>query len=145
MLSVGMAANVVVFSLVSALFLRPFPFPDPDRLVDINETAPRWNLDVVGINYPDFHQWRQAAHAFEGLALYDTFSFNVADDRGADRIEGAAVTYDFPAVLGIAPYSAGCSRRTKIGRRGRRSSSSAPRSGASDSAEAPMCSGARSN
>jgi predicted permease len=103
MLSVGMAANVVVFSLVSALFLRPFPFPDPDRLVDINETAPRWNLDVVGINYPDFHQWRQATHAFAGLALYDTASFNVADDRGADRISGAMVTHDFPAVLGIAP------------------------------------------
>ena len=103
MLSVGMAANVVVFSLVSALFLRPFPFPQPDRLVDINETAPRWNLDVVGINYPDFHQWRQATHAFEGLAMYDTASFNVADDRGADRIEGATVTHDFPAVLGIKP------------------------------------------
>ncbi len=103
MLAVGMAANVVVFSLVSALFLRPFPFPDPDRLVDINETAPRWNLDVVGINYPDFHQWRQATHAFEGLAMYETTSFNLSDDRGADRIDGALVTYDFPAVLGIAP------------------------------------------
>jgi predicted permease len=103
MLAVGMAANVVVFSLVNGLFLRPFPFPQPDRLVDINETAPRWNLDVVGINYPDFHQWRQATHAFEGMALYDPVSFNVADERGADRIEGARVTHDFPAVLGITP------------------------------------------
>jgi predicted permease len=103
MLAVGMAANIVVFSLVNGLFLRPFPFPDPDRLVDVNETAPRWNLEVVGINYPDFHQWRQASHAFEGLAMYDASSFNVADDRGADRIEGASVTYDFPTVLGITP------------------------------------------
>ena len=59
MLSLGIAANVVVFSLVSGLFLKPFPFPEADRLVYINETAPRWNLDVVGINYPDFHQWTQ--------------------------------------------------------------------------------------
>jgi len=103
MLAVGMAANIVVFSLVNGLFLRPFPFPDPGRLVDVNEKAPRWNLEVVGINYPDFHQWRQANHAFEGLAIYDASSFNVADDRGADRIEGAAVTYDLPAVLGITP------------------------------------------
>ena len=103
MLAVGMAANIVVFSLVSALFLRPFPFPKPDRLVDINETAPRWNLTVVGINYPDFHQWRQANRAFEAIALYDTGSFNVADERSAERIEGASVTYDFPAVLGVKP------------------------------------------
>lgn len=82
MLAVGMAANIVVFSLVNGLFLRPFPFPDPGRLVDVNERAPRWNLEVVGINYPDFHQWRQANHAFESLAIYDASSFNVADDRG---------------------------------------------------------------
>jgi predicted permease len=103
MLGVGMAANIVVFSLVNALFLRPFPFAEPDRLVDINETAPRWNLDVVGINFPDFHQWRQASHAFESMAMYDAIAFNLSDERGADRIEGARVTYDFLRVLKIAP------------------------------------------
>ena len=103
MLALGIAANVVVFSLVNGLFLRPFPFPEPDRLVYINEKAPRWNLDVVGINYPDFDQWRQAQRAFEAIALYDGASFNLADDRGAERIEGATVTYDFRAVLGVQP------------------------------------------
>ncbi len=103
MLAVGMAANIVVFSLVNGLFLRPFPFPHPERLVDINETAPRWNLEVVGINYPDFHQWHTANHAFEAIAMVDTARFNVADGQAADRIEGARVTADFAAVLGIKP------------------------------------------
>lgn len=67
MLALGIAANVVVFSLVNGLFLRPFPFPEPERLVYVNETAPRWNLEVVGINYPDFHQWRQSMQLFVGL------------------------------------------------------------------------------
>src|SRR5262249_14046986 len=84
-------------------FLRPFPFPDADRLVDINETAPRWNLEVVGINYPDFHQWRQAAKAFDGMALYDPNSFNLSDERGAERVLAASVTYALAAVLGISP------------------------------------------
>ncbi len=103
MLGVGMAANIVVFSLVNALFLRPFPFPEPGRLVDINETAPRWNLDVVGINFPDFHQWRQANQTFESMAIYDPGAYNMSDERGAERIEGASVTYDFPRVLKIRP------------------------------------------
>ena len=59
MLALGIAANVAVFSLVNGLFLRPFPFPHPDRLVYINTAAPKWNLDAVGINYPDFDRWRR--------------------------------------------------------------------------------------
>jgi predicted permease len=103
MLSLGIAANVVVFGLVNGLFLRPFPFPEPDRLVAINETAPKWNLEVVGVNYPDFVQWRQDAKLFEGIAAYDTDNFNLSDASGVERIEGARVTHDFAAVLGVQP------------------------------------------
>jgi putative ABC transport system permease protein len=103
MLTLGIAANVVVFGLVNGLFLRPFPFPDPERLVYINETAPKWNLEVVGVNYPDFVQWRQDAKLFDGLALYDEASFNLSDAAGSERIEGARVTHDFAAVLGVQP------------------------------------------
>ncbi len=99
----AIAANVVVFGLVNGLFLRPFPFPEPDRLVYINETAPRWNLEVVGVNFPDFVQWRQGSKLFDGIALYDGESFNVSDGAGAERIEGARVTHDFAAVLGVRP------------------------------------------
>ncbi|OFW07901.1 MAG: hypothetical protein A3H96_04945 [Acidobacteria bacterium RIFCSPLOWO2_02_FULL_67_36] len=103
MLALGIAANVVVFSLVDGLFLRPFPFRQPERLVYINETAPRWNLDVVGVNYPDFVQWRQHVTLFDAIAAWDEVSFNVSDGNTAERIDGATVTYDFPIALGIAP------------------------------------------
>jgi len=103
MLMLGIAANVVVFGLVNGLFLRPFPFPDPDRLVYINETAPKWNLDTTGINYPDFVQWQQNMKLFEAIALYSDASFNLADNAGAERIEGAVVTHDFARVLRVEP------------------------------------------
>jgi putative ABC transport system permease protein len=103
MLALGIAANVVVFGLVNGLFLRPFPFPEPERLVYINETAPKWNLDIVGISYADFHQWRLGQKLFESIAVYDEDSFNLSDGSGAERIQGASVTYDFAAVLGVQP------------------------------------------
>jgi predicted permease len=103
MLSLGIAANVAVFSLVNGLFLRPFAFPDQDRLVYINETAPKWNLEVVGINYPDFHTWREGVKLFEGIAIWDGDSFNLSTSTGAERIRGARVTHDFGKVLGIRP------------------------------------------
>jgi putative ABC transport system permease protein len=103
MLALGLAANVAVFGLINGLFLRPLPFPDPDRLVYINERAPRWNLDVVGINYPDLDQWRREQRQFEAIAYYDTASFNASDGTSALRLEGAQVTHDFASVLGVAP------------------------------------------
>jgi putative ABC transport system permease protein len=103
MLALGIGANVAVFSLINGIFLRPFPFADPDRLVYINETAPRWNLEMTGVNYPDFAVWHEHQQAFAALALYDTLTVNVATEAGADRINGASVTADFAKALAIQP------------------------------------------
>jgi len=103
MLALGIAANVAVFSLVNGLFLRPFPFAHPDRLVYINTAAPRWNLDVVGINYPDFDRWRKDQKLFEAITMYETSNFNLSDGAGAERVRGLQITYDFPRVLGVEP------------------------------------------
>ena len=103
MLALGLAANVAVFGLINGLFLRPLAFPEPERLVYINERAPRWNLDVVGINYPDLDQWRREQRQFEAIAYYDGASFNASDGTNALRLEGAQVTHDFAAVLGVKP------------------------------------------
>jgi predicted permease len=103
MLALGIAANTAVFTLLNGLYLRPFPFPEPDRLVYLNETAPRWNLEYTGINYPDFHRWREDARVFEGMALFEGAAVNLSDDAGAERVEGLVVTHDFASVLGIVP------------------------------------------
>jgi putative ABC transport system permease protein len=103
MLALGIGANIAVFTLINGLFLKPLPFPDPDRLVYINETAPRWNLETTGITYADFAQWHKAQQAFAAIATFNRRSFNVATENGADRMDGASVSADFAKVLGIEP------------------------------------------
>lgn len=103
MLALGIGSTVAVFSLVNGLFLRPFPFPEPERLVYVNETAPKWNLETTGVNYNDYAQWRRDQKVFEAIALYDERAFNFATDTGADRLNGASVTMDFMKVLGLQP------------------------------------------
>jgi putative ABC transport system permease protein len=103
MLALGIGANVAVFTLVNGLFLKPLPFPGPDRLVYLNETAPHWNLETTGITYADFAQWHKAQQAFEAIATFNRRSFNVGTANGADRMDGASVSADFARVLGIAP------------------------------------------
>ena len=103
MLALGIGATVAVFSLINGLFLRPFPFPQPERLVYINQTAPKWNLEQTGVSYADFVVWHRDQQAFEAIGLYDETAFNVAAEQGADRLNGAAVTIDFLKVLGLQP------------------------------------------
>jgi putative ABC transport system permease protein len=103
MLALGIGSTVAVFSLVNGLFLRPFPFPEPERLVYVNETAPKWNLEMTMVNYPDYAVWRREQKVFEAIALFDQRAFNVATDEGSDRIQGSAVTMDYAKVLRLQP------------------------------------------
>lgn len=103
MLALGIAANVAVFSLVNGLFLKPFPFEAPDQLVFINEKAPKWNLDMTGVNFPDFDQWRTGQQLFDSLAVWNERNLNLSDGSSAERILGVAVSHEFADVLRVHP------------------------------------------
>ena len=98
-LALAVAANTTVFSLLDGVFRRPFPLPNPNRLVYLNERAPTWNLEYANINFPDFVAWRERAKAFESVALFEFDNVNLAEHGSAERALALRVTYDFAAVL----------------------------------------------
>jgi putative ABC transport system permease protein len=66
--TIGLAigANTAMFSLVNGLFLRPLPYPEPDRIVRVLETLPGGGLNGVStLNYLD---WRTQNTVFESMA-----------------------------------------------------------------------------
>ncbi len=103
MLALGIGGNTAIFSIFNGLFLRPLPFAEPDRLVDLDETAPKWNLEYVGISNPDFHAWRADNRAFDRMSFYTTGSFNLSGHGVAQRVRRARVTHDMLSVLRLKP------------------------------------------
>src|SRR5262245_54843004 len=87
-LALGIAGNVVIFSIFNGLFLRPLPFKEPERLVNLDEVAPKWNLEYTGIAYPDFHEWRAQHRTFEAMAVLQNASFNLSLKGNPERVEG---------------------------------------------------------
>ncbi len=51
-LAVGLGANTAIYSFVQAVMLHPLPFPEPERLVQIWETAERDELELRSLSFP---------------------------------------------------------------------------------------------
>ncbi|MBA3903458.1 MAG: hypothetical protein C0522_07275 [Rhodocyclaceae bacterium] len=102
-LALGIGGNVIVFSFVNGLFLKPLPFPHPEQLVDLDETAPKWNLRYAGINYADFEAWREHNQTFAGMATWRGGEFSLMAGQQSARVPGQRVTHDLAAVFGLQP------------------------------------------
>jgi predicted permease len=102
-LALGIAGNAAIFSIFNGLFLRPLPFEESNRLVELDETAPKWNLSYVGVANPDFHRWRRSNSSFDSMAFFTAMNYNLSTDGGAQRVEGAQVTRDMLDVLLMKP------------------------------------------
>ena len=102
LMALGVGGSTAVFRIFSGLFLKPLPFDRPEQLVDLDETAPEWDLEYVGIHYADFATWRERNVTFQAMGAFTTGSVNFSREGGdAERIDAVAATYDVPAVLGL--------------------------------------------
>jgi predicted permease len=96
-LAVGIGANTAMFSIVSAVLLRPLPFADPDRLVVLSETNASAGEDARA-SLATFLAW-QAQQKAVALTSYSEAEFNLT---GPEPIvaRGVAVSANFLPFLG---------------------------------------------
>ncbi len=105
-LALGIGANTAIFSIVEAVLLRPLPFKDANRLVDLTEYKPG-GVDSGGVPYPDYLVWKQQNTVFEEAAAY--FLINASNDIvlggpfSTERERYSTVTNSFFTILGAQP------------------------------------------
>jgi predicted permease len=102
-LGLGMGACMTIFGLFNELFLRPFPVPHQERLVDLDETAPKWNMKRAGVRYNDFFAWREHNKTFECMGAYVKWGTNLSVDDKAEHVGVIFATHDFLDVLDVRP------------------------------------------
>ena len=100
--ALGIGANTALFSVVDAVLLRPLPYPEPDRIVRVYETAPRTG-DTRSIAMPTLLDWRPGLRSLSGLAAFSPWTFDVSGAGRPEQLAGAAVSQDFFQVMGIEP------------------------------------------
>jgi predicted permease len=99
--ALGIGANTAVFSLADYALVRPLPFADPERLVNVWQTYR--GSGRVEPSPANFRDWQRTAKSFEGLAAYSMFSANMTGAAEPQRLEGAAVTAGLFQLLRVNP------------------------------------------
>lgn len=106
MLAVGIGASTAIFSLVNGVLLQPLPFPDPQQLMLVSESAPQmpgFNR-LAFFNTPSaFVAWQAQATDFQALAAVQGTSFTLTGEGEPRVLDGVRVTPNFFDVLQATP------------------------------------------
>jgi predicted permease len=98
-LALGIGANTAIFSVVEGVVLAPLPYNQPDRLVLVMESNPRfahvWN------SYPNFRDWQRTARSFEQMAAFREQGYDLSNPGTPEHLDGNAVSAGFFNTLGI--------------------------------------------
>jgi predicted permease len=100
-LALGIGANAVVFSLVDAVLLKPFPYHDPEQLVLL--WGAKSESTTRGISGPDLEDWRQQSRTFSDMGAFlgnEKFSLGA---EASDTLPGACMGARVLPLLGVHP------------------------------------------
>lgn len=98
-LALGVGANVVVFSVLNALVLKPLNVPHAGNLYNIAHKQPGWDTQ----SYPDYIDYRDGNSTFSGIAAYEMEIAGVSKGAMIAKSFGYAVSGNYFDLLGVNP------------------------------------------
>jgi putative ABC transport system permease protein len=107
-LALGIGANTAVFSVISGVLLRPLPYAEPDRLVQVNEIQPRSasGVETNGPVWPeDFLEFRAHSRLFQSFVTYHVSGGNLLGMGEPEQLTIVSAERGLFPVLGAAPVA----------------------------------------
>ncbi|HVH70400.1 MAG TPA: ABC transporter permease, partial [Candidatus Dormibacteraeota bacterium] len=102
-LALGIGANTAIFSVVSAVLLRPLPYASPGQLVFVSEANPQEGISGFGMSYPSFTELRHDNHGFSAIAGFGGHALVLTGYGEPSEVSTVVVTSDFFSVLAADP------------------------------------------
>ena len=101
-LALGIGANTAIFTVVYGVLLRPLPFPEPDRIVQLAESYQTLS-DEMSVSAKQLESLREYGKLFEHMAGYTDVGFNLATGNEAEHVRGVPSSAEYFQVLGVHP------------------------------------------
>jgi predicted permease len=102
-LALGIGATTAIFSTVYSLMLKPLPFQEPERIVELYSSAVKAGLNHMPANVPFYIDYSTNASSYENVGLWTFFYGLVGENDSVVRIPGVRMTAEIFNILRIQP------------------------------------------
>lgn len=102
-LALGIGANTAMFSVVYGVLLRPLPYPDSERMVQISRTY-RGHDVFSGFTADAFDFWQEHRAPFQHVAASSPVGFNLVGAGPAQRVHALRVSQEYFDVYAVHPF-----------------------------------------
>ena len=105
-LALGIGANTTMFSVVNSVLLRPLPYENPDRIVQIVDIFPATGGPITS-SLPKFTFLSAHARGFQAIAAESGGRFQISGPVPAApaEVSGSRVSAEFFRVFGVKPIA----------------------------------------
>ncbi len=101
--ALGIGASTAMFTVLNAAFLRPFAYPDADRMVYLWEMSNKGTrMSVADLNVTD---WSTETRLFPRLGYFSGTQVILSETGDPEYLRGAYVSRPFADVLGLKPMT----------------------------------------
>jgi predicted permease len=104
-LALGIGANTAIFSLIHGVLLESLPYRDGERLVVLEQSAPKAEVENLAFSIKEVYDYRDANKTLSGLVEHHSMTFTLLGREEPERVSTGVVSAEFFDVLGIAPLA----------------------------------------
>lgn len=101
-LALGIGPTTTIFSILDSLLLRPLPYPNSPRIVQVWNTFPPRGMMEIPASEPEFLEYRQSRN-FTHFAGFSTGAVNLTGSGDPLRMAASWGTSEFFQVMGTEP------------------------------------------
>ena len=102
-LGIGVGANTAIFSVINGVLLKPLPYPDPERLVGVWQSAPGIGIKDLNASPSDYFTFREENRSFQNIGLWNGGSRTVTGLEAPEQVQDLTVTDGTLNALGVQP------------------------------------------
>ncbi len=100
-LVIGIGATTAIFSVVNAILLRPLPFAEPERLMQVAEKNDKLDLPAFASSALNYLSWKEQTHAFDALGAIRFTTFTLSGHGDPETYTGNAISASLMPLLGL--------------------------------------------